>query len=123
MGYPAMRDSAENVAAAGRLGYDCVDQFVLTAADWTEYYGPLARNVARLREEYASRPAALEALDAITREIDVYEECGGEYGYVFYVLQAAKAARPGCRGTRSTCGPVESAAPVVRSPVPPSATA
>jgi cyclopropane fatty-acyl-phospholipid synthase-like methyltransferase len=93
--YPGVRGSAENVAAAERLEYECVEQFVLPAEDWAEYCGPLARNIGRLRAEYASTPAAVEALDTIAREIGIYEQCGGEFGYVFYVLQAAKAGRQG----------------------------
>jgi ubiquinone/menaquinone biosynthesis C-methylase UbiE len=85
--YPAMRDSGGNVAAAEAAGWACFDSFTLPAADWSEeYYGPLAARLADVRARYAEDEAVLATLDEIANEIELYRECGNEYGYVFYVF-------------------------------------
>jgi ubiquinone/menaquinone biosynthesis C-methylase UbiE len=88
--YPAMRGVNDNIVAAQRLGYECVDHFVLPASDWLEsYYGPLERQLAKLRVKYAGDAAAEGVLDMSQAEIDLYRRAGREYGYVFYLLQRA----------------------------------
>ena len=82
-GYPAMRTTAENVAAAQRAGYTVQAVYLLPDSDWDAYYRPLAHRIGLLRDDGAD-PAAL---DEVGREIAVREEFGTEYGYTAYVLR------------------------------------
>ncbi|WP_075333153.1 class I SAM-dependent methyltransferase [Pseudonocardia sp. Ae717_Ps2] len=82
-GYPGMRTTAENVAAAQRAGYTVQAVYLLPDSDWDAYYRPLARRIATLREDGVD-PAAL---DEVGGEIAVRERFGTEYGYTGYVLR------------------------------------
>nr|WP_222132177.1 class I SAM-dependent methyltransferase [Pseudonocardia sp. C8] len=81
--YPAMRTTAENVAAAQGAGYTVQAVYLLPDSDWDAYYRPLAGRIALLREDGVD-PAVL---DEVGREIAVREEFGREYGYTAYVLR------------------------------------
>ncbi|ANY05431.1 class I SAM-dependent methyltransferase [Pseudonocardia sp. HH130630-07] len=81
--YPAMRTTADNVAAAQRAGYTVAATYLLPDADWAAYYRPLAARIELLREEGVD-PAGL---DAVGREIRVREQHGTEYGYTAFVLR------------------------------------
>jgi len=86
--YPAIRGVEDNIAAAKAAGYACVEHFVMPASDWTDnYYVPLERRVAVLREKYRGDETANGVLDTIQAEIDLYERAVSEYGYAFYVLR------------------------------------
>ena len=82
-GYPAMRTTAENVAAAQRAGFTVQALYLLPDTDWDAYYRPLAHRIELLRDGGAD-PAAL---DEVGREITVREQFGAEYGYTAYVLR------------------------------------
>jgi SAM-dependent methyltransferase len=79
---------AENLACLERAGYQPVGYFILPpSAWWKPYYRPMEQNIARLKQKYKNDPAALELLDGIQAEIDLYRRYGTTYGYVFYVMQ------------------------------------
>ncbi len=84
--YPAMTTEAGNRAAAAEVGWVVDDTFALPASAWWEsYYVPLAARIALLRPD---ADAALRAVIADTeREIDLWLNHGGAYGYVFYLLR------------------------------------
>ena len=81
-GYPAMRDTAGNVAAATAAGYRVLAVYRLPASDWAAYYGPLAVRLDELRAA-GEDP---ELLDAVGAEIGVWERSAGDYSYTGYVL-------------------------------------
>ena len=88
--YPGMASREQNIRAIARANYQPVESFALPEAAWSGYYGPLEERVAQLREKYASAdnaPGALETLDAMQREIDVFRASQGSYSYVFYVAR------------------------------------
>ncbi len=90
-GYPAMRGIAENIGAAAKAGFTCVDHFVLPASDWLEsYYAPLEARLLAMRAKYAGDAEANGVLDMLQAEIDLYRRAGDEYGYVFYLLERVK---------------------------------
>lgn len=92
--YPAMRTTAENVAAAQRAGYTVQAVYLLPDSDWDAYYRPLAHRIELLRSDGAA-PAAL---DEVGREIAVRAEFGAEYGYTAYVLRPQPTVTPGRTG-------------------------
>lgn len=81
-GYPAMRTTAANVAAAVDAGWTVAATHLLPESDWATYYDPLAARIAELARE----GVAAEHLAAVREEIDVRARHGGEYGYTGYVL-------------------------------------
>ncbi|WP_312858330.1 class I SAM-dependent methyltransferase [Pseudonocardia pini] len=82
-GYPAMRTTAGNVAAALAAGWTVAATYVLPDADWAAYYGPLAARIEELRAAGAD-PAGLAE---VGYEMEVRERFGADYGYTGYVLR------------------------------------
>jgi SAM-dependent methyltransferase len=87
--YPAIRHVDENAAACSEHGFELVEHFTLPeSAWWTDYYGPMERRLAGLRDEYGEEDGeALAVIDASHEQIDVYRRFSRYYGYVFYVLR------------------------------------
>ena len=84
--YPGMGTVAENSAAAERTGYEIIGTFTLPQEDWwTEYYMPMQARIAEMRATYGA--AAKAVLDQEEAEIALFERCGADYSYVFYVLR------------------------------------
>lgn len=82
-GYPAMRTTARNVAAAQDLGWTVAGTYLLPETDWDAYYEPLATRLAHLRDD-GVEPTLL---DEVGREIEVRRAHGADYGYTGYVLR------------------------------------
>jgi SAM-dependent methyltransferase len=84
-GYPDMRQVAEVANLAEQAGYRVVATYTLPRSAWLSgYYDVLAPRAAELR---VHADAAVRALAEETlREIDTFERCVGDYGYVFFVL-------------------------------------
>jgi SAM-dependent methyltransferase len=90
-GYPAMRTTADNVAAAQRAGYTVQAVYLLPDSDWEAYYRPLAARIELLRADGVD-PAAL---DEVGHEIGVRDRFGAEYGYTAHVLRPRGAGSAG----------------------------
>ncbi len=82
-GYPAMRTTSQNVAAAQDLGWTVAGTYLLPDADWDAYYEPLASRLRVLRDEGVPP----EVIDEVGREIEVRNAHGADYGYTGYVLR------------------------------------
>lgn len=82
-GYPAMRTTAANVAAAQDAGWTVAGTYLLPDVDWDAYYGPLESSLDRMRDD----GVAQDLLDEVGREIGVRREHGADYGYTGYVLR------------------------------------
>ena len=92
MGYPAMQTVEGNLDIIRAAGYREVSHFTLPpSAWWTNYYTPLEARIAMLRDKYRGDSEALQQLDTEELEIDLYRKYSDWYGYVFYIMQAAKA--------------------------------
>ena len=86
--YAAMTTVAGNIRAATDCGYEVLDHFTLPpSAWWDEYYNPLKKRVARLRQEADANAVLAEILDDTEREISIYDRYGDSYGYVFYLMR------------------------------------
>jgi serine/threonine-protein kinase HipA len=85
--YPAIGSVADNLARAGRAGFEVLGWFALPpSAWWDDYYLPL---LARIRDLAPDGDPALAAVIAETeREIDLYRRYHEVYGYVFYLMRA-----------------------------------
>ncbi len=88
--YPSMTDIATNTARIQTLGYELIDSFVLPQRAWlANFYDPMARRVARLRERDGDEKdaAAERVFCAAEREIEIYRRYHRYFGYCFFVLQ------------------------------------
>ncbi len=89
--YPALTDTAGNLALFAAAGYGMVGHFALPAADWwDDFYVPVERRLPLLRAKYAADPAGLAAVDEMQVEIDMHRRYGEYYGYVFYVARRGR---------------------------------
>lgn len=85
---PRDNDRPGNCVIAERAGYEVVATFPLPeSAWWEDYYTPLIKRLADLRVAAAGDPDAEALIDFSEREIAVYREHAGEYGYEFFVLR------------------------------------
>ncbi len=86
MEYPAMKSLEENLRDVHDTGYELVDHFALPDSDWwDDYYAPLEKRIALLREKYAGNPEAIEIFDGHRLEMDIHRKYAAWYGYVFYL--------------------------------------
>ncbi len=87
--YPQMDNITNKIAQAEDLGYKLIEYFPLAKEAWTDnYYIPLQKNINSMKTKYIGDETALEVIDIIQEEIDIYSKFNSEYNYVFYVLQA-----------------------------------
>ncbi len=83
--YPDMRPVAERLAQAKAAGYEVLETFSLSEQSWQAYAKPLAARVAQLRE---TMPNA-QALVDIERELNIYHQYLGQFGYQMFVLKVS----------------------------------
>jgi len=85
-GYPDMQSLQQNIKAAREAGYEVLSTHVLPEKTWVEgYYDILEPRAQALadHEDASVRDFARETL----KEIEIFEQSEGSYGYVFYVLR------------------------------------
>ena len=86
--YPGMQPLEQNLATLHKAGYRETGHFVLPeSAWWEDYYTPLEKRIALLREKYRDNDEALAFLHTSQREIDLYRQYSEWYGYVFYIMK------------------------------------
>jgi ubiquinone/menaquinone biosynthesis C-methylase UbiE len=86
--YPGMKTMEENLSILRNTGYREIDHFVLPESSWwDDYYTPLEKRIALLREKYRDDEEAMTLLRESQRESDLYRKYSDWYGYVFYVMQ------------------------------------
>ncbi|MFV0458484.1 MAG: SAM-dependent methyltransferase [Actinomycetales bacterium] len=86
--YPGMGRISDVLAVLAAQELLDVGHFDLPAeAWWDDFYTPLEDRVAALRAGHADDPEALEALDQVAREPDLFRRLGEHYGYTFFVAQ------------------------------------
>jgi hypothetical protein len=87
--YPGVAHEAENEARARRAGYAVLATHRLPAeAWWRNYYGPLQDRISMLEEEGLDEVMAAVINDT-EREMALFRQYSGHYGYTYFVLQAA----------------------------------
>jgi ubiquinone/menaquinone biosynthesis C-methylase UbiE len=88
--YPGMQDVAANVKAVERAGYRLIGHFTLPdEAWWNDYYHPMEKKLALLREIHKDDKEALKYLTVEQVEIEMFRKYSKYYGYVFFVMQTA----------------------------------
>lgn len=88
--YPGMGDLQTNLARAKQAGLTVFDHFTLPrSAWWDEYYAPLSRRVAALRDDARNDPALADLLAAAQEEITLFQRWSDRYGALFYLMRLA----------------------------------
>ena len=65
-----------------------IDYFILSpVAWWDNFYIPLEKRLSMLRKKYLENDQALELIEFVQLEIDLYRKYPEYYGYVFYIMQ------------------------------------
>lgn len=86
--YAAMTSLEGNLKTIEQAGYDLVDYFNLApVAWWDDFYTPLEERLATMREKYIENESALETIEFVQLEIDLYRKYPDFYGYVFYIMK------------------------------------
>jgi hypothetical protein len=85
--YPAITNVNGNLASVRAAGFEPLDHFVMPADDWSGYYEPLKDQLRRFRTQHTADDDAQAFADSLQREIDMWNECGDSYGYVFFLAR------------------------------------
>lgn len=86
--YPAINTIKKNLSIIINLNFKLIDHFTLPeSAWWDDYYTPLEQRLKNFRIEYHEDEDALEMIDFVQLEIDMYRKYSAYYGYVFYIMQ------------------------------------
>lgn len=87
-GYSEMNTIGRKTAQIQEQGYEFVGYFICPVSDWTvNYYDPMAENLKKLEERYPNNVQALEAVQCLREEIDLYRKYPDDYSYVFYAMK------------------------------------
>lgn len=85
--YPGINTIENNLDIINTLGYKIVDHFTLPDSAWLgDYYNPLETKLKRLRNKYEQEKEALELIETVQHEIDIFHEYSSYYGYMFFIL-------------------------------------
>lgn len=86
--YSEMTSVDGNLSIIDEAGYQLVDYFHLApVAWWDEYYIPLEKRLVHLRQKYLENENALESIEFVQLEINMYRKYPDFYGYVFYIMK------------------------------------
>jgi ubiquinone/menaquinone biosynthesis C-methylase UbiE len=86
--YPAMKTIEQIKKIVAEAGYSLAGSFTLPESDWwTNYYSPLEKRVAELREKQPVSDLMAECLDLSQQEVEMYRAYSAYYGYTFFVMQ------------------------------------
>lgn len=87
-GYPEIDTISNKVNQIIDLEYAYVFSFVLPKEDWIdEYYNPLEQNLKEMEYKYEGNPVALDVVNIIEQEINLYHGYPRDYSYVFYGMK------------------------------------
>ncbi|MCF8374570.1 MAG: methyltransferase domain-containing protein [Bacteroidales bacterium] len=64
-----------------------INRFTLPTKAWEDFYEEQEKILIRYRNYYQNNKEAIEIIDAMQYEIDLYREYSKSYGYTFYILQ------------------------------------
>ena len=85
----------QNLAAAGRLGWEVVTHFIVPVDAWlTEYFRPLSGRLHDLAARYARDHEALEVLKREEAEIEVFKTNPDDFASAFYILKKGMFKEP-----------------------------
>lgn len=81
--YPDMQTVDKRLAQMKAAGYQVLSHFTLSDTAWHNYYQPLKQRV----EQLAPTMSGSAAIADLRREIDIYQQYLGQFGYQMFILQ------------------------------------
>ncbi len=87
-GYPDMRAVQQNAELVTRAGFKLLGTHTLPREAWVEGYYDVLGPRAKALLDHPS-PSVRELAAETIKEIEVFEQAGDSYGYVFFLLQRA----------------------------------
>lgn len=86
--YPSITTIEQNLKTIQSLGFKLINYFTLPESSWWDnFYNPLEKRLSAFRAEYHENMDALELIDFIQLEIDMFRKYSEYFGYVFYIVQ------------------------------------
>jgi SAM-dependent methyltransferase len=87
--YPGMLTVKENKELINKCGYEIIDSFPLSVNGWmNNYYYPLEKNVYKARKKYIGNDEAIDIVNSVQIEIDLFKKYADYYGYMFYIIRS-----------------------------------
>ncbi|NVK31225.1 MAG: MerR family transcriptional regulator [Gammaproteobacteria bacterium] len=83
--YADLQTVETRLSQMAAAGYQVLDNYTLSEQAWRNYYQPLKARVLALQSEIPNSTALAD----IAREIDIYEQYLGEFGYEMFILKRA----------------------------------
>jgi len=87
-GYPDMQSIQQNSKVAREAGYEVLATHVLPKKTWVEGYYDILETRAQALADHQDTSVRDFANDTL-KEIEIFEQSEGSYGYVFYVLRCS----------------------------------
>lgn len=88
MDYPSMGWVVDILENIDRAGLELAGHFTLPdEAWWDDFYTPMQRCIAELRDKYATDGEALEVLGQLAREPELHRQYADFYAYEFFVAR------------------------------------
>lgn len=85
---PYMVTPDENKKLIASNGYEIINSFRLDESGfWDPYYTPLEKRLAIMRQKYADNKEALNLIEEVRLEIELYRKYSDYYGYTFYIMK------------------------------------
>jgi ubiquinone/menaquinone biosynthesis C-methylase UbiE len=86
--YPDIKTIEKDLKIIESSGYKLIHHFTLPDSAWMDdYYIPLEKRLEKFRLTYHEDENALELIDMVQLEIDMFRKYSSFYGYVFYIMQ------------------------------------
>ena len=87
-GYSEMNTIERKTEQIREQGYEFEGCFTCPVSDWTvNYYDPIEENIKKLEKRYPGNAQAMEAVQHLREEIDLYKKHNSDYSYVFYAMK------------------------------------
>ena len=87
-GYPEIDTISNKINQITALDYGYVFSYVLPTKDWVEeYYNPLELSLQKMEKKYDTISDALNVVDMLRQELQLYHHNFHDYSYVFYGVQ------------------------------------
>lgn len=84
--YPDMQPLTVRIKEMEMSGYDVFHHFTLSREAWQNYYEPLKLRIAELQSEMQGS----QALQDISKEIDMFSNYLGQFGYQMFILRKGR---------------------------------
>ncbi|MFX1296091.1 MAG: class I SAM-dependent methyltransferase [Promethearchaeota archaeon] len=85
--YSTIQTHDKNLRVIEKIGYKLINSFVLPVEDWAIYYNPLEERLKIMRIKYKDDEKALQFIESLQNEIDLFRKYPQFFIYNFYIIQ------------------------------------